>query len=470
MKTLFVNPHTYYASGTNEATMYPPVGMAYMAAVLEKNGFESKIIDANVLKLSAENILEVVKQYKPRLVAVYANVVSTRAAIELATLLKNADAKIITVVGGPVATSIPERFLSSFDIVVRGEGEYTLLDITKDLPLETIEGISFTKDGKPVHNKNRQYVLNLDELPFPAFHLLEPNLTKYKTRARKSPVAPLVTSRGCPYECIYCNKSIFGRLFRYRSPENVIAEVQHLIDNYGIKQIDILDDNFTLDTKRAEKICDMIIERKWGLAINCQNGVRADRLNESLVKKMKKAGVFKAGIGIESGDKKMLAIVKKQLDLDKVKAAIKLFRKNGIITYGFFIIGLPGDTPETMQKTIDFAKEANPTIANFCIATPFPGTEMFEIIKKEGTFLQNTEEGIFSGFFGGEIFFETKKTKKADVLEFYKKAYREFYFRPKKVIDIVSSVRCADEIKWLLETSISIANSIKDTSTTAKNT
>ncbi len=461
MKSLFINPYPYYASGTNEATVYPPLGLCYMASVLEKNGFESKVIDANVLKLDNEKIIDIISSCNPDLVGIYANIVSARAAIELGNLIKKFNSKIITVAGGPLATTLPEKFVSVFDIVVRGEGELTLLEINKSRELKEIDGITFSCNGKIFHNKNRSLIENLDTIPFPAFHLLEPNLKKYKCRARKKPVAPILTSRGCPYQCIYCNKSIFGHSFRARSPENVISEIQQLVDNYGIRQIDILDDNFTFDPKRAEEICDMLIEKRYNLAINCQNGVRADRLNEILVGKMRKAGVFKAGIGIESGDKDILKIMKKQLDLEKVKEAIRMFRKNGITTYGFFIIGLPGDTPATMQKTIDFAKEANPTIANFCIAIPFPGTEMFEIVKKEGSFLQNMEDGIFSGFYDGEVFFETNETKKDDVIKFYKKAYKEFYFRPEKIMDIVLSARSFGEAIWILEAAASTLKSIK---------
>jgi anaerobic magnesium-protoporphyrin IX monomethyl ester cyclase len=461
MKNIFINPYSYYASGTNEATVYPPLGLCYIASVLEKNGFESKIIDANVLKMENEKIIDIISSYNPDLVGIYTNIVSARAAIELGKMIKEFNSKITTVAGGPLATTLPEKFASVFDIVVRGEGELTLLEFNKHMKLKGIDGITFSCNGKIFHNKNRNLIENLDTIPFPAFHLLEPNLKKYKCRARKKPVAPILTSRGCPYQCIYCNKSIFGHSFRARSPENVMSEIQHLVDNYKIKQIDILDDNFTLDPRRAEVICDMIIERGYNIAINCQNGVRADRLSEELVGKMKKAGVFKVGIGIESGDKDILKIMKKQLDLEKVKEAIRMFRKNGITTYGFFIFGLPGDTPASMQRTIDFAKEANPTIANFCIAIPFPGTEMFEIVKREGRFLQNMEDGIFSGFYDGEIFFETKETKKEDVIEFYKKAYKEFYFRPGKIMDIVSSARSLGEVSWMLEAAISTSRSVK---------
>jgi radical SAM superfamily enzyme YgiQ (UPF0313 family) len=285
-------------------------------------------------------------------------------------------------------------------------------------------------------------------------------LNKYKCRARKLPVAPLLTSRGCPYNCIFCNKSIFGHTFRARSPENILKEIDYLINDFGIKQLDILDDNFTLNIDRAEKFLDMFIEKDYDLLINCQNGVRADRVTRKLIHKMKLAGVFKVGVGIESGNQKVLKKIKKQLNLERVKQVFRWFREVNIITYGFFMLGFPWDTPKTMQETIDFAKESNPDIANFMITIPFPGTELYDYVMNNGKFIQKVEEGIFSGFYGNCVFFETNTTKKEDVLKYFKKSYKEFYIRPKKLLELLITPKSTDEFEWIIDASLVILKSI----------
>ena len=177
----------------------------------------------------------------------------------------------------------------------------------------------------------RPLIENINSIPFPAYDLLPP-FKIYKSRARKKPVGVLITSRGCPYQCTFCNASVFGKSFRARSPENVMAEIDMLVAEFHIKQIDVLDDNFINDMGRAESIFDAVISRKYGVLINLQNGVRVDRLTFATVKKMKKAGVFKIGVGIESGDPAILKGVKKGLDLKQVEQALAWFRKAGIIT------------------------------------------------------------------------------------------------------------------------------------------
>jgi radical SAM superfamily enzyme YgiQ (UPF0313 family) len=460
MKTLFINPNPYYASGINKGTIYPAIGMIYISTILNQNNFESRVIDANMLDMSNKKILNLISSEDPETIGISANVVTGIAALELSKLIKEEFKNKTLIVGGPQPTTLPETFLTNCDIVVRGEGEKTVLDIFKGKKLASIDGISFKIGKKIVHNKPVQLIKNLDEIPFPDYHLLEPSLEKYICRARKLPVAPIITSRGCPYQCIYCNKSIFGYTYRYRSPKNIIEEIDYLINEFGIKQIDILDDNFTLLPKNTEEILDMIIERKYNITINCQNGIRADTLTREIIHKMKLAGVFKVGIGIESGDKEILQKIKKQLDLPKVKQVIKWFREEGIITHGFFMIGLPWDTPKTMQETINFAIKSDPDIANFSITIPFPGTPLYTYIQNNGKFLQSTDQGTSSGFYDGCIFYETKTTHKEDVLKYYKKAYKNFYFRYTKILKLLLTPTSLSEFKWMFTTGSDIFKSV----------
>lgn len=458
-KVLLINPFPHYAKGINEATIYPPVGLAYIASMLEKFRHECEILDANILRMRNDEILNFISSHDPDIIGVYSNIVTVKSSLELLRSIKENFKDKITVCGGPIPTVDPHRFLNQSDIVVRGEGEYRMLKIVDGEKLEKIDGISFRHEEKFIDNTSYGFISDLDSLPFPAYHLL-PKLKLYRMRARKMPVAPLVTSRGCPYSCIYCTKSIFGRTFRSRSPKNVMEEIDYLINAFGIKQIDILDDNFSLDVKRAEKICDMIIDSKYDIVINCQNGLRVDRLTKSLIQKLKRAGVFKVGIGIESGNEKILNVIKKQINLKQVENAIKWFKEIGIIVYGFFMIGLPGDNTKTMSDTINFAKRVNPDVANFMITVPVPGTELYDMVLKEGKFIQNINYGSEYGFYGGNVFFEMRKMKPGNVLIFYKKAYREFYLNPMKILELISKCKSSSEIGWFVNAIFSLSKGV----------
>ncbi|UCH72089.1 MAG: radical SAM protein [Thermoplasmatales archaeon] len=460
MKSLFISPNPYYASGINKATIYPPLGLIYMSTILEQEGHNSRVIDANMSGMNNKKIMNIISSEDPSIIGVSANVVTERAALELLTLIKKEFKNKTIIAGGPHPTTLPETFLSNCDIVIRGEGERTILDIFEGKKLASVDGISFKTNKKIVHNKSRQLIKNLDEIPFPNYHLLEPGLKKYICRARKLPVAPLITSRGCPYQCVYCNKNIFGYTYRYRSPKNILEEIDHLVNEFGVKQIDILDDNFTLHTENTEKILDMIIERNYDIVINCQNGIRADTLTKKIIHKMKLAGVFKVGIGIESGNKEILQKIKKQLNLSKVKQVIQWFRDERIVTHGFFMLGLPWDNPQTMQETINFAIKSDPDIANFSITIPFPGTPLYTYIKKNGKFLQPTEKGTSSGFYDARVFYETTTTRKNDVLKYYKKAYKNFYFRLPKMLKLALTPTSLSEYKWMFTTGLDIFKSV----------
>lgn len=448
MNVLLINPSRSLAN-TNEATVYPPMGLAYISAILEKEDIKCKIIDLNLSKNI--NILNEVKEFQPNFIGISANISNIEAAIKLCDNIKK-EHNIPVIFGGPYASSNSEDLLlnSSVDGIIRGEGEYTFLDIVKKgiKNFKKIKGISY-KEKKIKHNPNRKPISNLDQIPFPSWHLL-PNLKKYKGRMRKKPVGYILTSRGCPYQCIYCNKNIFGAKFRARSAENIVEEISLLVNKYNVKEIEILDDNFTMDIDRANKILDLIIENKFNILISFENGIRADRLNPKLIKKMKKAGVYKAGIGVETGSEKILKNIKKSLDLNKVKESVSLLKKEGILVSAFFMLGLPGDDEETMQQTIDFAKELNPYIANFAVTIPLPGTELYDMIKKK----ENHTIDLKGGFYNvSDSYYEIEGLDSKIVAKYLSKAYKEFYFRPKKTLEHISHIRSYSEFRWFFLTS-----------------
>lgn len=462
---LFVNPYPQ-AIGINEATIEPPLGLAYMAAVLEKNGFKPDIVDANVLHLKTEEVLKIIFRKRPQIIGISTNVVTIQSGLELSRTLKKKNKNLVIIFGGPYPTALPEKTLreSQADAVVLGEGEETILEICQRLKgsqpiFYKVDGLVYLKNGKLFWGRSRPLIKDLDSLPFPAYHCL-PNLNSYKTRARQKPVASIFTSRGCPFQCVYCNRNIFGKIYRMRSAENVLREIDYLVEKYRIKQIDILDDNFTLIKERTHAIFEGIIKRNYRLAINLQNGVRADRLDQELIKKMKKAGVFKIAFGVESGDRRILRIIKKGLDLKAVLRANKWAKEEGITTYGFFMFGLPGDTKTSMQKTIDFAKKMNPDIAHFGITIPFPGTELYEQIKERGQFLIPTEEGVSYGFEAGEVFYTLDRLDLKLVAQYYKKAYLDFYFRPAKIVSTILTIKSFSELGWILNAGMALLKNL----------
>ena len=450
-KVALVNPFPYYAK-EYVASILPPVGLAYLAAVLRERDIECIIIDAQILRMRNDDVIKRLSNFDPDMIGLTSNIVSARACIELSKTIKEQLNKPV-VIGGPYASIMVGKTLTSSGAfcIIRGEGEDTVVDLINNLDsLSKVRGISYVSKGKVKHNPDRELIKNLDSLPFPAYDLL-PNLKLYRSRSRRSPSAPILTSRGCPYGCIYCSKTVFGRIFRFRSAENVIKEIEMLVNDFGVKQIDILDDNFTLIRENAERVFDMIIEKKIKIAINLQSGIRVETLTQDFVKKMKRAGVFKTGIGIESGEDRILKIIKKSSDLKKINQAIRWFRSEGIIVYGFFMIGLPYETKADVKKTIKFAKMVNPHIANFTITTAFPDTELYEMLQKNGiTVTPLTEYGSERGFFSAKTYYSLNSLSREEIIEYDRKAFKSFYFRPTKVLDMLLSIKSLNELKWTI--------------------
>ena len=445
----------------NEATVIPPLGLGYIAAVLEKGGFESSIIDANLLRLDNARIVDRIPA-GARLIGVYLNSFTYETVKGLTPLIRKNFKDCVIILGGPLPTAEPEIVLAEIDCdgLIRGEGEYALLGIMKNIGKELhpftgeISGAVFHEPGtKNIVRNPLTRIVDLDSLPFPAYHLM-PELKLYR-QFRKSPSAPIITSRGCAHNCIFCCKDVFGKKMTFRSSRNVLEEIDHLVKHFGIRQLDFLDDNFALNERRMHEIFDGIIEKKYNLAINMQSGIRTELLDEPLLDKMKRAGVYKLAFGIESGDKEVLSTCRKQIDLDRVREVVRLAKKKGFLTYGFFIVGLPGETDEAFERTLEYAKALDLDVANFCMAVPFVGTELYRMVKENGRFLIDTSRNISSGFYDGKVFYEYKGMRQEDVLKRYKRAYKEFYSLDKKLA-LLLKIRSFNELKWFWDVTVMV--------------
>ncbi|MEM3378843.1 MAG: radical SAM protein [Candidatus Bathyarchaeia archaeon] len=417
MRVCLINPPRIQPKAWGKPSVFQPMGLAYIAAVLEK-AHGVCIIDAPTegwrnlqqidetkyrVGLSRTEIENRLKRWAPDIVVVEIPFSGwSRTAFEVVAIAKSINPSVVTVLEGQHPSARTEACLANpnVDFVVIGEPEITIAELIDALEkktgnLEEIRGIGFTKNGAAVITPQRPLLENLDALPFPARHLLP--IKDYYDAVKINPLrgeiykpwTALVTSRGCPYECIFCTHHIvWGRKWRGRSPENVVAEIEHVIKTYKVKQIDFLDDNMTLDRKRMENICDLIIKKGLTFEWFTPNGVRADTLDEKLLVKMKKAGCKKIRIAPESGVQRVVdQIIKKNLNLKTVEQAVALCKKVGIKVGCFFVIGFIGETKRDIQETIKYAYKLRQLGAEsfvFSIATPVYGTRLYEQAKREG--------------------------------------------------------------------------------------
>ncbi len=450
VKLLLIQPNyrsVYSYAGSKTATpIYPPLGLAYIAAVVREKGFDVKILEANAFDLNHEQIKEAIEKYFPDYVAMTGASSMMDEITKLCALLPE-NSKVIF--GGIHASSMPDDVLKNYpriDILVRGEGEEAIVEILSGKSLEKIDGVSFRKKGRIIHNKDAKFIEDLDSLPFPARDLLPMN-KYFSFEARKYPIDYIVSGRGCPYRCIFCADFITsGRKLRARSAENIIAEIKHLVEKYNVKEIDFQDDNFTLYADRIKKFCDLMIETGLNKKIiwKIANGVRCDKLTLPMLKHMKKAGCYMLSLGIESGNQEILNKMRKAEKLEDIKNAARWCREAGIETRGLFIFGLFGENENTMQDTIDFAKSLPLDTATFHVCIPMPKTEYWEIIKREGQLLDvgwdkytAYSEGAFKH---GEVTPELMS-------KMQKKAYKEFYLRPQFILRRFLRMRTVKDVK-----------------------
>ncbi len=445
-----------------------PLGLAYIAGVLERDGVDVKILDTIALGwreylrkwkerdigsdkpihfgLSWDEIKAEIEKFSPDIVGI-SNSYSCQSpnAHRTAEVVKSVGKNITVVFGGAHPSAFPEEVLKdrNVDAVAIGEGEMTMSDIVQKMgQLSKVKGVAYKEKGKTKINPPGEFIYDLDSLPFPARHLL-PMDEYFAAKSThggeaKSPVTSMITSRGCPGNCNFCSiHAIWGHKWRARSPKNVVDEIEHLVKKYNVKEIHFEDDNLTLNKKRMMDICDEIEKR--GLAGKFRwttpNGVMVATLDEEVITKMKAAGCYALSFGIESGSQRILKeVIRKYVPFDRLREIVRVCGKLGIETTGSFIIGLPGETKETFRETIDFAKKLNLDKASFLAATPFPGTELYNLCKEKGYIPEDLEWTDLRTI--GSAIISTENFTKEEVLRWQKIGYREFYFRPKKMAKI----------------------------------
>lgn len=375
MRALLVNP--YYPI---DETPSPPLGLAFIAAVLEKAGLEVKVLDYVVFPYSQAALAAEIEIFKPAIIGLTAVTMTFDNAIAVVKDAKAADPGITTVMGGPHVTFRAEKTLSEhpeLDVIVLGEGEETIVDLVHTLEKRTewraILGLAYREGPKIIHTGQKPPGIDIDTLPLPARHLLP--LGRY--RALNLPIS-MTTSRGCPFKCIFCvGRKMVGAKVRYRDPVKVVDEMESLAA-YGFNQINLADDLFTANAGHCTAVCDEI--RKRGLTVNWTSFARVDTVSLTVLEKMKAAGCTAVSFGVETGSPAILKTIRKGITLDQVIAAVNLCTRAGLQPYASFILGLPGETEQTLQETLAFGEQLEELGVSygFHLLAPFPGTEIRE--------------------------------------------------------------------------------------------
>jgi radical SAM superfamily enzyme YgiQ (UPF0313 family) len=365
-----------------------PIGLAYLAAVLEKAGCGLTVFDCPALEMDHKKLGAKLASFEPDVVGITSVTPTINSAILAARVAKEACPDGPVVLGGPHATFMDEQILSEnpdVDVIVRGEGEQTLLELVDVVSksnlkgLDEVAGVTFRKNGQIIRTPDRPFIQNLDELPRPAYHYFA--LEKYQLFGKS--ILPILTSKGCPFQCSYCVSSrMVGKAFRGRDPNHVVDELEWLRDVHGADAFTFYDDAFTYDTQRALKICEEIKKRNIGIAWDCQT--RVDEISQEVLVKMRDADCQLVSFGAESGCQRILDSVNKRTTIEQNEKAVKLAKGIGLSVAVSVIIGYPGETLDTLKQTFDFVRRTKPDYVYLCLATPYPGTALRSALEDLG--------------------------------------------------------------------------------------
>lgn len=453
---LLVNPPERSELSTVMGIKSPPLGLMSLAAYLEKNGVPVEILDANILGYGPRRAALEARRSGAGIVGLTATTPIVKSAIATMEAIREEAPHVVGVMGGVHPTFMPQEVLGScpaLDVVVRGEGEETLLELARSLDGFSWEGLGGRSPGSARRSQfaervsrvagtacrepggdavrlapQRQLIRDLDSLPFPARHLVP--FERYIIRGRETAIGSMVTSRGCPFACGYCSSSrILGTGFRCRSAANVADEVELLRDRYGLPEVEIVDDIFTLNRKRAAEFAREMRGRR--LDVRWVASSRVDTVDRELMAEMKRGGLCKIYFGVESGSQRVLDLMRKRVTLGKVRAAFKAAKECMVKTIGSFMFGYPGETVAEMGETVRVATELDPDYAQFTVLTPYPGTPIYDRLKAAR--LLATEDWDQYTILRPVIKYEAFGYTAPVLRRVLARAYMRFYLRPSYV-------------------------------------
>ncbi len=427
MRILLLSPPTNSAIKSVIGVTGPPLGLAYLASMARLQGDDVKIIDSLAMNYSFDNVASEIKNYDPDLVGITSTTSMMPDAYKVASLSKEYNNNIKVVMGGPHVTFTPELTLTeseNVDYVISGEGEIIFSNLLQYLKgkkdIRDINGLAYRNNGIKV-NRPEVLIKNVDEIPMPSIDLLP--MDKYTADGKK--FGTIMTSRGCPYNCIFCSSSLqFGKIWRGHSTERVMKELERLVYEYNIHEIEFLDDTFTLNMKRAVEISKMIKEEK--LDIRWSASARVNLFNDEIAHAMKEGGAHTIYFGIESGNQSTLDFIGKGIKLEQAISSVQKGNDAGLNTLGSFIIGFPNDTVDDVKNTIKFSKKVKVKLAQFTIATPYPGTRLWDLAK-----LNNLIKTMdWRKYTTLSPVMKLQNFTDETILKWLGKAYMNFYLRP----------------------------------------
>jgi len=436
-----------------------PIFLAYSASQMRTAGHEVSYLDSVIQDLDINQTLAEARRARPDAIFMETTTPSIDADYEsLTALKKSTEAKII--VGGPHATYFHREVLEkclAIDIVIRHEFDTKIAKVISNLDrLDGVKGITYRNDGQIIDNGDGEMAGDLDRIPFPDREVIPWKWYKEAWYSRQ-PFMNMMTSRGCPYHCTFClwPQSMYGHKQRFRSLDNVLAEIRYLIDRYGLKEVNIDDGTFTTNRQRVIEFCQMLRNEKIKLIWTC-NG-RVDNLDDEMLKEMKESGCKMIRLGVESGSQEVLNKIKKGLTLKQIEDGIRMVKKHGIQALGGFMFGFPYDTRETVEQTIRFAKELSPDQVQFSISMCYPGTSLYEYAKESGLLIAKSYKE-FDMTHGPVV--KTLDMERDELEHILAKAYREFYFRPGFILQTMLNMKDMDEIKRVLRSLRSLIKTI----------
>ena len=455
-KIIFVNPpltiEERYGVHFRSGGETPPLGLVCLATVLNQHGIDTRIVDGAISNNYQSVIAEITNE-SPDYVGITASTVSIYNAAKVAKMVKEVNHSIITIIGGPHITAVPletmERFLN-FDIGVIGEADCTITELLDTLEsrgeLSKVKGIIFRSNGQLIKTAESLPITDLDKLPKPAWDLL-PIISKYYCppvhTVKRLPAALMVTSRGCPAKCTFCDRSVFGNLLRANSAEYVMEMMQELYQEYGIREFQFRDDNFLAFRPRLIELCKLIKSEKldivWSLA------GRIDMVNPKVLRLLSESGCWQIWYGIESGSQRILDFINKKTKLDKIKEVVKWTNEAGISACGFFMIGLPTETKKDIESTIHLSRSLELDDAHFTFFTPFPGCELYNDIRQYGEFDDDWRKTSC-----WNPVFVPRGMSSEELVGYWKKATIGFYMRPRIALNYLRRVKSLRHFKIYL--------------------
>jgi len=447
-KVLFIQPPLTltetYGKMARSRTMTPPLGLCSLAAVTRLEGYETKILDAEALRLSFEETVERIVEESPDYIGMTAVTISVGNAAKLAEMIKEHYRKTIIIIGGPHLTAVPEETMDkfrAFDIGVIGEGEVTIVELLNALAgggnVESVKGL-IIRDGENTKRTGpREFISDMDRLPMPAWDLLPELTSYYRTPTHnlsRTPSTSLLTSRGCTGRCLFCSRKVFGNRVRGYSAGYIIRMIRHLQKQYGIRDVIIFDDTFVMMRKRLVEFCNILLKERIDLTWACN--ARVDLVTPEILKLMRRAGCWQIGYGIESGSQKILDLLNKRTTIAQIERALGWTRNAGIRARGFFMIGSFGETEETIRQTMGLAKRLPIDEFQMSFFTPFPGSEAYRVARSYG----ETCDDWAKMSLWEPAFVPTGLTREK-MVSFQRKAFLELYLRPKRIFSYLRRIR-----------------------------